>query len=65
MLVGLGCDTTYVVLGLLVFVSLLVSGRLLLVWLTLLLAECLPLVTEDFADLACSGRSVRVLCSIP
>lgn len=43
----------YVVLGLLVLVSLLVCSGLLLIWLTLLLAEGLPLVTKDLADLTC------------
>lgn len=43
---------TYSVLGLLVLISLLVGGSLLLVWLTILLRQRLPSVTEDFADLA-------------
>lgn len=42
---------THIVLGLLVFVALLVGSGLLLVWLTLLLAQGLPSVTEDLADL--------------
>jgi len=41
-----------VVLGLLVLISLLVGGSLLLIWLALLLVEGLPLVAEDFANLA-------------
>jgi len=40
-----------IVLGLLVFVTLLVGGSLLLVWLTLLLTKSLPPITKDFADL--------------
>jgi hypothetical protein len=36
---------TYSVLRLLVFVALLVGGCLLVVWLTVLLGECLPAVT--------------------
>merc|ERR1712098_787816 len=39
-----------IVLGLLVFVTLLVGGSLLLVWLTLLLAESLPSVTKDLTE---------------
>ena len=46
---------TYVVLGLLVFVALLVGGGLLLIWLTLLLAQGLPFVTKDLANLTCMG----------
>lgn len=42
---------TYIVLGLLLFVSLLVCCSLCLVWLSLLLTKSLPLITEDLADL--------------
>jgi hypothetical protein len=45
-------EITHVVLGLLIFVSLLVGSGLLLIWLALLLAQGLPFVTEHLADLA-------------
>ena len=43
---------TYVVLGLLLFVSLLIGGSFGLIWGALLLVQSLPLVSKDFADLA-------------
>ena len=51
-------DDTHIVLGFLIFVALLVSGGLLLIWLALLFAECLPLVTEHLSDLACRAISM-------
>lgn len=47
---------THIVLGLFVFVSLLVGSGLLLIWLTLFLAEGLPFVTKDLADLTCRNN---------
>lgn len=41
----------HIVFGLLVFVAFLVSSGLLLIWLALLLAQGLPSVTKDFANL--------------
>jgi len=46
-----GARRTYIVLGLLLFVSLLVSSGLGLVWSSLFLAQSLPLVSKDLADL--------------
>lgn len=45
-------ETTYIVAGLLVLVTLLVLGSLGLVWAALLLVQGLPSLTEDLADLA-------------
>lgn len=45
--------STYVVAGLLVFVTLLISGSLLLVRATVSVAQSLPPLSEHFADLAC------------
>jgi hypothetical protein len=46
-----GSGETHIVLGLLIFISLLVSCGLLLIGLSLLLGEGLPSVTENLADL--------------
>jgi hypothetical protein len=43
---------TYVVAGLLIFVTLLVGGSLGLIRTTLLLAQSLPSFSENFSDLA-------------
>lgn len=52
---------THVVLGLLLFVSLLVSSSLGLIWCSLLLGQGLPLVSEDLADL--TKADTRILFS--
>ena len=54
-------SSTYVVLGLLLFVSLLVSSSLGLIWCSLFLVQSLPLVTENLPDLA--EADTRVLFS--
>jgi len=51
-LIGFLVDLTSVVFGLLIFVALLISLSFCLVWLTLLLAQCLPSISKDLADLA-------------
>ena len=43
---------TYLIAGLLIFVTLLVCLGLGLVWFTLFGTKCLPALTEDLADLA-------------
>jgi hypothetical protein len=43
--------STYIVLGLLILIALLVGSGLLLIWLALLLAQSLPAITQDLADL--------------
>ena len=50
-------EKSYVVLSLFVLIALLVIGSLLLVWLSLLLSQGLPSITEDLADLAYKGIS--------
>jgi hypothetical protein len=45
--------------GLLLLIPLLVGGSLGFIRSFLLLAESLPLLTEDFADLACKKNIVR------
>jgi hypothetical protein len=50
----------HIVLGLLILVSLLVGSGLFLIWLTLLLGQSLPSITEDFANLA-----YKVMSSCP
>jgi hypothetical protein len=48
----MGKSATHVVFGLLILVALLISLGFCLIWLTLLLAQCLPSISKDLADLA-------------
>ena len=51
---------TYILVSkLLGFIALFVLCCLVLIWLTILRAQGLPLVTEDFPDLACLIIAVR------
>jgi hypothetical protein len=57
----LGDAETYLgICGLLFLVALLVGGGLGLVWSALLVAEGLPLLTEELADLTCRGVLVKL-----
>lgn len=55
---------TYVVCGLLVFVSLFVSGSLLLIGDSLLVAQGLPPLSEDLANLAYTDKLVSFCFSL-
>ena len=66
---SIGSCTYSIVLGLLLFVALLVSGSLGVVGLALSLGQGLPLVTEHLADLACCegqpvAMSQRTACNL-